>query len=298
MKLINNETESQKRPKVGVVIGGGGIKTLTAIALFEFLDEAQIEVDLLVGCSGGSILCALKAAGYSPEQMKELSHELVDRRLFSKLNYRAILGVIFPRLFRLERHFGLIRPQGAQALCRRLFGDLRLEELRTETLLQATDAETGESVVLNRGPLADAAYASGALYPIFPPACIEGRYLRDGVYNSPLPVMEAVKRGMDVIITLDFFGVSGGAPRGLIDGFFQCLNATYHSLTSSQMFMSFSLSHHAIIPISIRFDRYITIWDTHEAPAVLEAGQRAVAEHREEILAAIAAARGSVFRAA
>jgi predicted acylesterase/phospholipase RssA len=45
----------ERRPKVGVVLGSGGIKPFSAIALFEFLDEMGIVVDLLVGCSGGGL---------------------------------------------------------------------------------------------------------------------------------------------------------------------------------------------------------------------------------------------------
>ncbi len=59
MKNPSQEAAPERRPKVGVVIGSGGLKALSAIALFEFLNEAQIDIDLLVGCSGGGLMADL-----------------------------------------------------------------------------------------------------------------------------------------------------------------------------------------------------------------------------------------------
>jgi len=56
---------SKRKPRIGVVIGGGGLKCLAAVSLFEFLNEKDIDVDLLVGCSGGAIMAALYGAGYN-----------------------------------------------------------------------------------------------------------------------------------------------------------------------------------------------------------------------------------------
>ncbi len=47
-----SENPDNRKPKVGIVVGSGGMKALSSIALFEFIDEAKIDVDLLIGCSG------------------------------------------------------------------------------------------------------------------------------------------------------------------------------------------------------------------------------------------------------
>jgi NTE family protein len=78
-------------------------------------------------------------------------------------------------------------------------------------------------VVLERGLVCDALYASSALFPILPPIQIDGRWVRDGYYTSPLPVSEAVKHDMDVIIALTFFDpIDTGA-----DNYVDCLSNHY-----------------------------------------------------------------------
>ncbi|NQV19763.1 MAG: patatin-like phospholipase family protein [Armatimonadetes bacterium] len=66
-------SESQKinRKKIGLVLGSGGIKCFAAISILKFLKQNNIPVDLVVGCSGGSIVATMWGAGYSPEQIEE-----------------------------------------------------------------------------------------------------------------------------------------------------------------------------------------------------------------------------------
>src|SRR5436190_16478281 len=79
---------SDARAKVGVVLGSGGIKAFAGIPLFEFLRQAEIEVDLLVGCSGGSVICGGMGAGFSPAEFRSLAFEMLDRKLFERMDYR------------------------------------------------------------------------------------------------------------------------------------------------------------------------------------------------------------------
>jgi len=62
------------RPKIGVVLGSGGIKALASIPLFDFLYDAGIDIDLLVGCSGGGVIAGLRGAGYDTEQMRKFAY--------------------------------------------------------------------------------------------------------------------------------------------------------------------------------------------------------------------------------
>jgi NTE family protein len=287
MTVTLSQAGVQSRPKVGMVLGSGGIKSLAAVALFEFLEEARVEVDLLVGSSGGSLMCALAGAGHTPSHIREIIGELLDRRLFARVDYRTILGMLSPRLGRFDRTSSLLKPQALQQLYRRLFRDLRLEDLRPKTVLQTTDIETGEGVVLSRGPVAEAVYASGAFFPALPPVRLEGRWLGDGVYSAPVPVMEAVKRHMDVIITLDYREGVSAPPRGFLDYFLRYIDNTHRSLSRSQMLLSIGLHHHEIVTIMVEFERSISIRDVQEVPAILEAGRRAVARSQAAILSAV-----------
>jgi NTE family protein len=275
------------RPKVGVVLGSGGIKAFAGIPLFEFLEGAGIEVDLLVGCSGGSVICGFIGAGFSPAQCRAIAFELLDRRLFERIDYRTIIGIASPRLGRFDKTSGILKPDAIRELYHQQFEGVRLENMRPRTLIQTTDLSTGEGVVLSRGPAADAIYASGAFFPVLPPLYIDGRWLADGVYSSPVPVMEAIKRNIDVIIALDFKERVTSEPQGFLDCFYRYTSSAMETLKRSQMFLSIEMHHYEIIFIQVEFDRSISLRNVEELPAILAAGEEAVHQNQAAILAAI-----------
>ena len=242
----HQEAETRDRPRIGVVLGSGGIKAFAAIPLFEFLDQHQIDIDLLIGCSGGSLLCAGRAAGFGPTKMRDLT-KLWGRKFTSQVDYRSMLGIAHPKLRQIGRAPAILRPDRIRELFDQLFQDRRLEDLPTKTRLQATDLQTGEPVILGTGRIADAVYASSSCFPLLPPIRIGGRWLIDGAFSSPLPVMEAVKRGMDLIIALDFTQQITAEPKGFLDFFNLSFNATARSLTGSQMALSIGLHHYEIV---------------------------------------------------
>ncbi len=284
---MTNENPKAKQPTVAVVTGSGGIKTFAAMALYEFLDEANIKPDLLVGCSGGAIMAALRATGYSPAQMYDLIPKLLKRELFSEIDYRALLGI--PRLpfGKFDFSCGIIKPARLRAVHRQLFGDMRLEELSTPTLLQVTDFHTGESFSLDRGLLADAVYASGASYPALPPLQIDGRWLVDGGFSSPVPLLEAVKRNIDVIIALSIETRMDTEPKSYLDMFNYGQSLCANQLIKNQMATAISLHHYEIVQVNVRFNRPVEFWEIEAVPFVLETGRKAVEAKKEEILSAI-----------
>ncbi|MGH9844090.1 MAG: patatin-like phospholipase family protein [Blastocatellia bacterium] len=274
-------------PKIAVVLGTGGIKAMAGLALFEFFEEQKLPIDLMVGCSGGALACAMIGVGCSPTEVRELGMKKLDKNLFTKLDYGSLLGIFSSRLGSFDKTSGIIKPQRWQQGLREFFGDKKLEQLRPRTLIQTTDVDTGEGVVLTRGLVADAVYASCAFFPAFPPARIDGRYLGDGIYSAPVPVVEAIKRNMDVIIALDFKEKVRTEPKGFFSAFYRHIDNTMRTLTRSQMFLSIGMHHHEIVIVEVNFDHTINPWDVHELPAIVEAGGKAMEEHRSSILSAI-----------
>jgi NTE family protein len=270
------------------VLGTGGIKAMASLALFEFFDEQKIPIDLMVGCSGGALVCATIGMGYSPAEARTLGLERLQKRLFTRLDYRSLLGALNSRLGTFGKTSGFLKPDRWRQGLRDFFGDLRVEQLRPRTLIQTTDVDTGEGVVLTEGPVADAIYASCAFFPAFPPARIDGRYLVDGIYSSPVPVVEAIKRNMDVIIALDFKEKVTAETKGFFNWFHHHINNTVRALMRSQMILSIELHHHEIVIVEVNFDHPINVWDVHELPAIIEAGKKAVEDHKSDILSAIA----------
>jgi len=215
--IESNGKNDARKPKIGVVIGGGGLKCLSAVCLFEFLNEAKIDIDLMVGCSGGAIMAALYGAGYNSAQMRDAITQSLNKKLFSKLDLRSLAGIAGLPFGRFDKSSGILNSGPIRQMYHRIFGDLKLEDLKPETIMQTTDYQTGDSVILQKGLVADAVYASGVWFPILPPINIDGRWFIDGSYNSHVPVMEAVKRNMDIIIVMMFEEKLDPDPRGFIN---------------------------------------------------------------------------------
>jgi predicted acylesterase/phospholipase RssA len=150
-------------------------------------------------------------------------------------------------------------------------------------LIQTTDLLTGEGVVLSRGSVADASYASGAFFPVLPPLYIDGRWL----VQRAVPVLEAVKRNLDAIIALDFKERVTDEPQGFLNCFHRYADTAMETLKRSQMLLAIELHHYEIIVIEVQFDHTINLRDVEELPAILAAGEAAVARHQDEILAAL-----------
>jgi NTE family protein len=281
-------TGVRELPKIGLVLGTGGIKAMAGLALFEFFEEQKIPIDLLVGCSGGALVCATIGMGLSPTEARDIGLQKLQKNLFTELDYRSLLGIFNSHLGTFNKTSGVLKPDRWRQGLREYFGDRKLEQLRPRTLLQTTDVSTGEGVVLTKGPVADAVYASCAFFPAFPPIRIDGRYLGDGIYSSPVPVVEAIKRNMDVIIAMDFKEKVTTEPSGFFSCFYRHIDNTMRTLTRAQMFLSIEMHHHEIVIVEVKFEHTINPWDVHELPAIIEAGKKAIAEQKPMILSAIA----------
>jgi NTE family protein len=269
-----------------VVLSGGGIKPFAAIPLFEFLEGKQVPIDVLVGCSGGSILSVLRAVGYSTSDILTQVIPLINKTLF-KTNKRALLALANLPYGRLDRRSGFLKPAPLLGLFRDILGDRRIEDLDQKLILQVTDFETGEGIGLEKGDLAGSLYASCALFPLFPPIEIDGRWLFDGGFSAPLPVLQAVKQNADVIIVVDFMEKMHPDPKGLMEIMAHLVKVTSKSNMAQQMALAISVHHAEFVYFNVRFERNVALWQTDKMPEVLEAGRRELDSVCRELMAAI-----------
>ena len=133
----------------------------------------------------------------------------------------------------------------------------------------------------------ESAYASGALFPILPAIEINGSFLMDGVFSSPLPVMEAVNEGMDVIIAMSYEEITDDPSKGFFPYFMRTTDYFQRWLRRNQTALSIDLHHHEIVFLNVVFERYISFRATRRIPQILEAGDKVVEEQGSNILAAI-----------
>lgn len=207
------------RPKVGLVLSGGGAKGLAHIGVLKTLDSLNIKVDYIAGTSMGAVVGGLYASGYSAKQLDSI---------FSKLDVNALLQDYTPResksfyekrndeIYALTLPFSNFKLGLPSGLSKGLYNfnlisrltkhvsDVReFNQLPIPFLCIATDLETGNQVVLEKGILAEAIIASGALPTLYNPIEINGRLLIDGGVVNNYPVEELTSRGITVIIGVD-----------------------------------------------------------------------------------------------
>jgi NTE family protein len=146
----------------------------------------------------------------------------------------------------------------------------------------ATEAASGDPVVLTRGRLVDALRASMALPFIFPSVEIEGRRLVDGVISDPLPVAAAADA--QAVITLGFHGAM---PRR-IDRPSRLLGQISTALTNNLLqarVMAARAAGQRVLNIELLLDRRVGLWDTSAMPYLFDAGRRAAEARLPQILA-------------
>lgn len=211
--------QENARPKIGLVLSGGGAKGLAHIGVLKVIDSLGIQVDYIAGTSMGAVVGGLYASGYTGNQLDSI---------FSKIDVDALLQDYTPResksfyekrndeIYALTlpfNNFKLGLPSGLSKglynfnLMSRLtqhVSDVRdFDKLPIPFLCIATDVETGEQIVLDEGILAQAIIASGALPTLYNPVEINGRLLIDGGVVNNYPIEELKNRGVDFIIGID-----------------------------------------------------------------------------------------------
>jgi NTE family protein len=209
------------RPRVALVLSGGGARGLAHIGVLRALRELRVPVDIVVGTSMGSVIGGAYAAGRSVEELEAVARSiawtdvLADRLPRDRLTQRRReedLDVPSRLVFGLSRD-GLTLPPAAAgnaalevALARLLppgLIDRPVNALALPFRAVATDLLTGERVELTDAPVLMALRASLSVPGVFTPVRLGERLLVDGGLVSNLPVDVARRLGAEVVIAVN-----------------------------------------------------------------------------------------------
>ena len=195
--LPSVQTPVQKKPpKIGLVLGGGAARGFAHIGVIQVLEEAGIKPHLVVGTSAGSLVAALYASGKSGAQLQKVA-ETMEEATFADWTLP-----IFSR--------GLLRGEAlARYVSQQVNGRL-IESTAMPLGIVATDLNSGQGMLFQRGDIALAVRASSAVPAIFQPVKISGRDYVDGGLVSPVPVRYARQMGAELVIAVDISGLPEG----------------------------------------------------------------------------------------
>jgi len=178
--------EAERRPRVGLALGGGFARGVAHIGVLRALEEAKIPVDCIAGTSVGALIAAAYATGVPLEKMQRRA----AATRFADFGKWRLSWMGFASNERLERYLYQVS------------NFTRFEQTRIPLSIAATDLGTGEAVYFTEGEIGPALRASCAYPGLFLPVEYQGRILVDGFLAAPVPV-DAVKRlGADVVIAV------------------------------------------------------------------------------------------------
>jgi NTE family protein len=230
----------EKKPKVVLVLSGGGAKGVAHIPLLQALDSLHIVPDLIVGNSMGSVIGGLYAMGYSGDSIEKITKNIDWDKLLG--GSMSLKNVSVEEKSEFQRYLvGIGIKDGKPTSFSSLLNDQNLREYLSELTFpvynvkdfdnlsipfraMATDLVQGKEVVLSKGSLAFAMRASMSLPAVFKPMPYDGTILVDGGVMNNFPTDIAKQMGAEIIIGSDVGG--GMEPIDKLDNFVTVLMQT------------------------------------------------------------------------
>lgn len=265
---------------VGVVLSGGGARAFSHIGVLEELTAAGVTIDRVAGVSMGAFVGALFAMGLDADEM--------DARCFEEWVQRRPLGD-----YTLPRH-SLIRGERVQAMLRRTFGEVAIEELSRSFMCGCAELRSGRLVLARSGPLWESVGLSINI-PILAPPHVRGRELLvDGSLVDNLPARAMADLGEGTVVAVDVKATFDPAVngRGPTDGRRHAERPPSLGETLTRVLLlgssntSDAAREHADVVIKPRAEG-VGLLEFHQLDTAREAGRAAAREALEEAPAAL-----------
>ena len=288
-------------PRTVLVLSGGGARGMAHIGVLEVLEELNVPFDAIVGTSMGAIVGGMYAAGLSPQQMRDDLQGINWHSAFNDspprkyVPYRRKEDDLVP-LFKLEAGFskkrGFSIPAGFVA-GQKLNFILRTMLLHTAAVDSfddlaipfraiATDLDSGEAVVIDRGDLPGALRASMAFPVMFTPVRYDGKLLIDGGVVRNLPLDVALEMGAERIIAVDV-GSRLGAMKNDAPSAMQVLRRTSSIQTKTVREEVLELIRDQDVVIRPQLDGVITFADFDAVEPAIVLGRDAAMAERDRL---------------
>ncbi len=216
--VLGAQEQPGERPRVGVVLSGGGARGAAHVGVLRVLEEMRVPVDCIAGTSMGAIVGGLYAMGMPLDEIERITTQVDWQEIFTdeiprrQEMYRNksdtcpyITHMDFDLTEGVHLPMGIISGKRIDLFLRSLTlkAPDDFDALPIPFRAVATDLVTGDPVVIPRGDLARALRASMAIPGAVPPVHIDGRLLVDGGVSRNLPIDTVREMGADVVIAVN-----------------------------------------------------------------------------------------------
>ena len=252
--FFGSSLHAETRPKIGLVLSGGGAKGAAHIGVLKVIEKNNIPIDYIAGTSIGAYIGGLYALGYNAHEIENIMLNIPWEQGFSDFIPRASLSFenkgqrdlyniplrLGLREFQLTSPSGLLLGQSAGSLLK-LSTDV-VAKFESFDLLAipyravASDLASSKAVVLERGSIIKAMRASAAVPGVVEPVNIDGKLLVDGGIANNMPINVVKAMGADIVIAVDIGSplLSKDNINDTIDVFNQLSNVLTNNTTQYQ----------------------------------------------------------------
>jgi NTE family protein len=176
--------------KLGIALGGGGVKGMAHVGALRIFQAGRIDFDLIVGSSAGAMVGALYAAGKSADEIETIVRTTPLRQWFGR--DRTGMGLF--SLDGMRRVYESILGPGA-----------RIENLPRRFVSVAVDIDTEREFIFQSGLVVDAVCASAAYPGLFAPVSIDEHLFIDGGALNPTPFDVVRELGSEYVVAIDLW---------------------------------------------------------------------------------------------
>ncbi len=294
---LAQSADAPKRPRIALVLSGGGARGAAHVGVLKVLDELRIPVHCVVGTSMGSVVGGAFATGATVDEMERLlsSVGLADvvkdepprQEKSIRRKQDDFINLFSPEIgvkngeFKLQS--GVISGVGLEAFLRRavnIEGFVDFDRLPIPYRAVATNLENGEMVVLRSGEVAHAMRASLAIPGVIAPANVGGRLLVDGMVVRNIPIDVGRKLCGDVVIA-----VNVGTPlmnRGQLTSLISVAQQMLSILTEQNVKQSLEELTQNDVLISVELEGF-SVSDFDRMPAIAAAGEKSARSHAKQL---------------
>ena len=293
--LVSLLEAGEHRPKIALVLSGGGARGAAHVGVLKVLEENHIPIDMIVGTSMGSFMGGLYASGWKPQAIEKMlvstnwnnyiradfdRAKIPMQRKMVEYTYQGRLGVGVNAKDEVVLPTGVLKREPLLLK----FGELTsnvadiddFDKLPIPYRAVATNIKNGNAVVLKSGSLAKAIYASSAIPGGLQPIKINGVDLIDGGVSDNIPIDVARKMGADIIIVVD---VSENFPQSVnVNSYLVVMGQLVDILMRKNANESLQTLTKKDILITPKLDGYSGL-DVEKYPEIIQAGYDAASKN-------------------
>ena len=241
-------------PKVALVLGGGSAKGFAHIGVIRVLEQEKIPVHMIIGTSVGSLIGGIYASNPDSFQLEWLAYKIDKNDILD-------FSLIYSKM-------GPVQGARLEAFVEQSVKTKRIEDTKIPFYPVATDLNTGETIILEKGSLAKAIRASSSIPGIFVPVTFGRRMLVDGGVTNNLACDVARSKGADIVIAVNLLKeVKDYNIGSVVDIIGQSINIMMHEATKTK-------SRYADVLIEPE-TKEVSMFDFTQKKVLIEEGMRA-----------------------